>query len=201
MPCGVTRIAFGASLYALASLWAFFLLYCNNVIKGVCKHSADRVWPETWSFSHVSGVHAETISGRGSLSHYWTALALGNCILGALLGAPLGGLEQLAFFLLPIFPLRSPVDKVCGFLPVRDEVCAFIHYCLVVAYLCLSLVVFVLGGSWRDAAVQSALSVTALALLAANSRFAIEFEALASTYISVYYLRSTVTMNVGGCFY
>ena len=201
MPCGAVRIVFGASLYALASLWAFFLLYRNNVIKGVCKHSANGVWPETWSFSHVSGVHAETISGRGSLSHYWTALALGNCVMGALMGASLGGLEQLSFFLLPIFPLRSPVDRVCGFIPMREDVSAFVHYCLVVAYLCLSLVVFLLDRAWRDACVQSVLSLLALVLRAAKNRFAVDFEALASTYISIYYLRSTVASNVDGCFY
>ena len=193
--CGVVYIAFSSSLYALLSLWAFLLLFKNGIFYGIHRHSAKAIWSEHWSFSHVSEIHSETISGRGSFSHYWTAIGLSNCILGMVIGLPFGGLDQLPFFFLAVFPLRSPADKICGFLPIPDAFVACVHYLIVVTYFGLSSAMIMLNNSMWDAVVQFALAAIALLLLACNSRFAVEFEAFTSTYICIYYLRMAVTMT------
>lgn len=195
--CRVTHVAWVTSLYALLSLWTFFILFKNNIIRGVHRHSRDRVWVSEWNFRHVSEIHSETISGRSSLSHYWTALALSNGLLGLIHGSGLNGAEQVPLFFLALFPLRSPADPVCGFVPLAPRLQVLAHYGLVILYFGLSLVVLILDRAWWDTAIQTCFALGALSLLARGSPFATEWEALTSTYISFYYLRVAAPGN--GC--
>jgi hypothetical protein len=190
--CTAAVLCVGVCVYALVSLWAFYLSYRSGYLVSLVRHDDATVWRSSFQDDTVSALHSETISGRGGLSHYWTALALAAGVLGALGGAPLRGMEQAPLFFLALVPLRSPADKVCGFIVLPDWVSVPLHYSLVGGYVGASLLPLYVAGALATMCVVAFMSAVTIFMLSRGHAHASLAEAVLSTCISASYVHVTL---------
>ena len=171
-------------IYGQWLLWTFLMMVWTSlwVVHRVQEASVE---PVEGLMYRLSDWHANTMAGRGWLTHAATVLGWSAWWLGAEMHWPLRGYEQLCWCLWALWPQQAVVDAPCAWSTLG-------HRLVGLGYIVATVVVFQLQEFYYDQLVQCVLWVAMSVCYLRHSTLAVWLELLAATYLSAVYVREYV---------